>query len=103
MVQADINIDKTGIRKVTSHLPQTVDEAYERILAKSYNLEEAKKLLHIVVAAMWPLTLSEMDLALALRDSHRSYIVLHPKPEERFREYVRDLCGLFVTIIGSKI
>ena len=103
LVQSDIDIDKTGIHKATSYLPRTVDEAYERILAKSCNFEEGKKLLHIIVAAARPLTLAEMALALALRKSHRSYEDLDLKLEERFREYVRDLCGLFVTIIGSKI
>ncbi|KAI3318254.1 purine and uridine phosphorylase [Xylariaceae sp. AK1471] len=86
LVQNDINIDKTGISKATSQLPQTVDEAYERILTKSRNFEEAKKLLHIVVVAARPLTLSEMNLALALRESHRSYKDLDLRLEERFRE-----------------
>src|SRR3569833_912534 len=44
-----------------------------------------------------------MALALALRESGGSYTDIELKPEKRFREYVRDLCGLFVTIIGSKI
>jgi ankyrin repeat domain-containing protein 50 len=103
LVQSDIDIDKTRIRKATSHLPQTVDEAYERILNRSRNFEEAKRLLHFVVAATRPLTLAEMDLVLNLRKNHRSYKDLNPKPEDRFREHVRDLCGLFVTIIGSRI
>ncbi|KAK6356069.1 hypothetical protein TWF718_000443 [Orbilia javanica] len=71
------------------------------ILSKSSNVEEAKKLLQIVIAAARPLTLEEMSLALALKDEHQSYRDLDLKPE-RFREYVRDLCGLFV-IINSKI
>ena len=91
-----------GIDIATARLPQTLDQAYERILDTSSNLEEAKKLLHIVVAATRPLTLAEMALALALRESHRSYENLDLQSEERFREHVRDLCGLFVTIRASK-
>ncbi|KAF3077805.1 hypothetical protein TWF706_004558 [Orbilia oligospora] len=101
LIKSDIN--KTGILKATSQLPETVDDAYERILSKSHNFEEAKKLLHIVVAAARPLTLEEMNLALALRENHQSYSDLDLKSEERFCEYVRDLCGLFVTIVDSKI
>ena len=103
LVQSDNDINKAGIRQATSNLPRTVDEAYERILAKSRNSEEAKKLLHIVVAASRPLTLAEMAVAMALRENHRSYQDLDLKLEDRFREYVRDLCGLFVVVIGSKI
>ncbi|KAL6406443.1 Ankyrin repeat, PH and SEC7 domain containing protein secG [Ilyonectria robusta] len=105
LIESDISIDKTKIRETTSSLPRTVDDAYERILAQSINPEEAKKLLHIVVAAARPLTLAEMDLALALRQNDTSYRALSERhiPEERFGRYVRDLCGLFVTITDSKI
>ncbi|KAN0077872.1 hypothetical protein V8E54_006176 [Elaphomyces granulatus] len=103
LIESDIDISKTGIVKATSHFPKTVDEAYERILSRSRDFEEAKRLLHIIVAAERPLTLKEMSVALALRQNHRSYGDLDPKPEERFRENVRDLCGLFVTIIDLKI
>ncbi|KAK0708278.1 hypothetical protein B0H67DRAFT_472200, partial [Lasiosphaeris hirsuta] len=103
LVQDDRGINKAGIRKVVSSLPPTVDSAYEGILNRSYDAEEAKKLLHVVVAAVRPLTLAEMAVALALQPSHRSYEDLDLKADERFREYVRDLCGLFITIIDSKI
>src|SRR5438034_6635353 len=44
-----------------------------------------------------------MSIALALRESHQSYDDLDLKSEERFRENIRDLCGLFVTIVDSRI
>ncbi|KAL7928822.1 hypothetical protein V8C35DRAFT_317137 [Trichoderma chlorosporum] len=103
LIEQDLDLDKNGIVRITSHLPKTVEEAYERILSRSRNLEEAKKLLHIVVAAARPLTLNEMNLALTLRSRHRSYGDLDLKSEERFRENVRDLCGLFVVVINSRI
>src|ERR1700722_6906704 len=103
MIESDPDIDKTGIVKATSRLPKTVDEAYERILSRSHNFEEAKRLLHIIVAAERPLTLKEMSVALALRENHQSYGDLDLRSEERFRESIRDLCGLFVTIIDLKI
>jgi hypothetical protein len=68
LIESDTDINKTRIVKATFHLPKSVDEAYERILSKSHDFEEAKRLLHIVVAAARPLTLTEMNLALALRE-----------------------------------
>ncbi|KAL9473864.1 hypothetical protein ACSS6W_008244 [Trichoderma asperelloides] len=103
LIEQDLDLDKTAIVRTTSHLPNTVEDAYEKILSRSRNFEEAKKLLHIVVAAARPLTLSEMNLALTLRSHHQSYDKLDLKSEERFRENVRDLCGLFIAIINSKI
>ncbi|KAF3247379.1 hypothetical protein TWF192_006625 [Orbilia oligospora] len=103
LVESDINIDKTGIIKATSHLPKTVNDAYEKIISKSHDFEETKRLLHIVVVAARPLTLMEMSLALALKSNQRSYKDLELKSEDRFRVCVRDLCGLFVTIVNSRI
>jgi ankyrin repeat domain-containing protein 50 len=40
---------------------------------------------------------------LAIKENHRSYGDLEFEPEGRFRNTVRELCGLFVTIIDSKI
>jgi len=103
LVQNDINLDKTGIEKATSSLPKTVDDAYERILARSHNLDDARRLLNIVVAATRPLSLKEMELALGIRKDHQSYESLQLKTEARFREHVRDICGLFVSVTDSKI
>ncbi|EHK26662.1 uncharacterized protein TRIVIDRAFT_141703, partial [Trichoderma virens Gv29-8] len=103
LIQDDPNLDEVGIFGATSHLPRSVEEAYERILSRSRDLKEAKKLLHIVVAASRPLTLKEMNFALALRNNHRSYNNFKLKSEERFQENVRDLCGLFVVVVDSKI
>ena len=103
LIESDIDIDKTGIVNATSHLPKTVDEAYDRILSKSHDSKKAKRILHIIVAAARPLTLKEMALALTIRENHRSYSDVDLKSEDRFRETIRDICGLFVTIIDSRI
>ena len=103
LIESDIDIDKIGIVKATSHLPKTIDEAYDRILSKSRDSEKAKRILHIVVAAARPLTLREMALALTVRENHRSYNDLDLKSQDWFHENIRDICGLFVTIIESRI
>ncbi|KAK0727869.1 putative ankyrin repeat-containing protein, partial [Lasiosphaeria miniovina] len=103
LIEHEEDIDEDGILKATSQLPKTVDDAYDRILSHSRNPDQARKILHIVVAAVRPLTLSEMGFALALHESHRSYGELNVKSEGRLRESIRDTCGLFVTIINSRI
>lgn len=107
LIESDIDIDKSTIRELTSRLPKTVDEAYDRILSKSCNFDKARKILHIIVAAARPLTLREMSLVLVLQESHRSYDDLELEfnlgAEDRFREKVREVCGFFVTIIDSRL
>ena len=103
LIESGLDIDKTGIVDATSHLPKTVYEAYDRILSKSRDSGKAKTILHIIVAAARPLTLKEMALVLSIRENHQSYGDIDLKPEGRLRETIRDICGLFVTIIDSKI
>ncbi|KZZ99028.1 Ankyrin repeat protein [Moelleriella libera RCEF 2490] len=104
MIDEDLGIDRTKILDVTSDLPETVDEAYEKILAKSDNPGSVKKLLHIVVAAARPLTVAEMSLALVLEERHKSFQELGVRPEERSKRHIRNLCGFFVNIMDdSKI
>ncbi|KAK2786457.1 hypothetical protein FQN53_006613 [Emmonsiellopsis sp. PD_33] len=103
LIEKDINIDKKGIEQATSHLPETVYGAYENILSKSRDTNESLRLLHIIVAATRPLTLQEMNVALSIRENHQSYDDLNLKSDERFHEIIRDLCGLFVTVVNSRV
>ena len=58
---------KAFLKKIDS-LPSTVEDAYEKILARNGRVdqEEAKVLLHIVIGARRPLTVREMDVAFQL-------------------------------------
>ncbi|KAF3318954.1 hypothetical protein TWF173_005364 [Orbilia oligospora] len=103
-----IGISKNRIQNITSHLPTTVNEAYERILSSSRDLGEAKLLLKILIAAARPLRLREMRLAmqLAAGDNYHSYKelgMIMEQSEQRIRDYIRDLCGLFVVVIESAV
>ena len=86
-------------------IPQTVEDAYESILNRSPEVNKARRLLHIILGAARPLSLSEMSLALAIDDQHTAYRELKDdiEPDNRFKDTVRDLCGLFVVIVDSKL
>lgn len=102
-IESEMMINKNQLEEIALTVPQTVDQAYEKILVQSRNPREARKLLHIVVAATQPLTLAEMDLAMALQSPLGHGVDWDLKREERFGNYIRDLCGLFINIIDSKI
>ena len=86
---------------LSGYMPATLDAVYNNILGRISNIEGATKLLHIVVAAVRPLSLKEMSIAFFIKSSDRSYedIELEPSVGDVFR----NLCGLFVKVIDSKI
>lgn len=83
-------------------LPETMEEAYESILARVVGEKEASRLLHIVLAAKRPLTVGEADVALAIQDCSRCYKDLDLEGKSA-KEYVRHLCGLFVTVVDDRL
>ncbi|KAF3916672.1 hypothetical protein ABW20_dc0105302 [Dactylellina cionopaga] len=103
LIEEEINIDAKRISEAMSRLPQTVYDAYDRILSKSKDFAQARKLLQIVIAAERPLTLEEMAVALTLKENDRSYQGLELSMKDTFLEYVRDLCSLFISVVDSRI
>ena len=88
-------------------LPSTVDDAYEAILAKfeEGDQQQARKLLHIIVAATRPLNLGEMNIALAIEEHQCSFDGLEPDLDDelRFGGSVRNVCRPFVTVVNQKV
>ncbi|RYP50073.1 hypothetical protein DL768_004359 [Monosporascus sp. mg162] len=103
VLRSGIEHTQIGLRETIRKLPRTVGAAYEKILSRSRDIDKARRLLHIVVAATRPLSLEEMAFALAMREDYRSFGDIQLEPEGHFRRTVRDLCGLFVAITDGKI
>lgn len=91
------------MRTVLDAMPASIDEAYEKILGSSSKPPMTRKLLHIILAAERPLTLSEMNLALNIEEGHSSFKDVDLIPEDVFPTYIKNICGLFVTIYDSKV
>lgn len=101
-----------NLEKLINRLPQRIEDAYEGILKRistSGNVEDARSLLHIVVAALRPLTLGEIQIALAVNkklehgERCESYNDLVLQSEDAFRVKLRNLCGLFLSIVDAKV
>ena len=82
-------------------LSGTVEEAYEKILA-ACDQKEARRILQIIVAARRPLTVTEIDVALEIEPTFSSYNDIDRQFDDR-KESIRENCGLFVSIVGSRI
>ena len=103
VIRRRTSVTRMRIQEIVSNLPTTVETAYEAILEKSSDKRLARKLLCIIVAAVRPLTLNEMNIALAIEDHHRSSKDLDLEDEIRFEGTVRHLCGLFISVIDQKV
>ncbi|KAI1327291.1 hypothetical protein F5Y16DRAFT_372108 [Xylariaceae sp. FL0255] len=101
---------KQDIQRTLSVLPESVYDAYEKILSRSTNPEKMETILQIIVAAERPFKLVEMEMVLAL--------ALAEDPDtapfrpgrgrtggdrRRFANSLRDVCGLFIHIREEKI
>ena len=84
-------------------LPRTINQAYEAMLCRGPQPEQARKMLHIILAARHPLTLREMNMAYNIKTGQKSREEVDLFPEESFGSYVKNLCGLLVRIYGSRI
>lgn len=101
VIEQRLAITKKRLRGIVGTIPDTLDRAYEAILERSKDKEQARKVLQIIVSALRPLTLREMNVALAINEGSRSREDLDLEPADRFCTTVRNLYGLFVNVIDS--
>ncbi|KAJ6084525.1 hypothetical protein N7486_011325 [Penicillium sp. IBT 16267x] len=92
-------------RTIHQDIPDTVDEAYNKILNRSVDHKKARKLLQLVTVAMRPLSVEEVSLALAIKTEPQSYEQIKDEiePVERFKSTLRQMCGLLLTVIDDKV
>ncbi|KAJ5729634.1 uncharacterized protein N7483_004142 [Penicillium malachiteum] len=87
-------------------IPQSVDKAYEKILSRVHpgQVDTARKILQIIIAARRPLTTAEMAMALGIATSPQAQTAAEAGLESfHIDKKLRRLCGLFVFIKNSKI
>jgi ankyrin repeat protein len=94
---------KKGIEEATNSLPRNVNEAYERILAKSRDQATVRRALAMILAAGRPLTLPELNLALEVKETTQSTQDLDLEREEDFKSRLRSWCGLFISVHHGKV
>ena len=96
-------VSQNNIQNILDSVPETVEKAYTAILERSEDVISANRLLNIIISAARPLTLREMNTAMTVEATCSSYKDLDVAPEEKYKVTIRNLCGLFVTIIDSRI
>lgn len=104
MIRQDLqSVTKKGRQKLFSTIPKSVDEAYTTILNKSTDKNQARRLLQIVCVATRPLSVKEMSIAISIQPNDKAYEDLEILPEEYCKKFIRNLCGLFVSVIDGRV
>ncbi|KAH0553091.1 hypothetical protein GP486_006718 [Trichoglossum hirsutum] len=105
--ETQFRLKKKDIMDLTKTLPKGADGVYERILSKSPCPNEARRILHIILSAKRPLSLAEMSVALAFGDSNDqasgTSIADKIVSVDELEIHIRNLCGLFVTVVDNKV
>ena len=96
---------KKGVEVPITSLPESVNQAYDKILSKSRDQQKLRKILSIILAATRPLTLREMNVAVNVETSAGSTCTsdLDLEQEDDFVVTLRNWCGLFVSIYQGKV
>ncbi|KAL1851954.1 hypothetical protein Plec18167_007543 [Paecilomyces lecythidis] len=105
VLKEQLKTTEKHLLRVIDEIPDSVEAAYETILKRIPKREvpRARKLLHFVVAATRPLTVSEMNIALAMEEGCKEFEDLDLEPEQAFQATIRNICGLFITVVDSRI
>ena len=93
------------LKAIINSLPSSVDKAYDSMLSKIGADDQplARRMFMILLAATRPLTIGEMNIALAIEDHHRSYYDLDLNNDARFEVSLRHISGLFVSVVSHRV
>jgi hypothetical protein len=80
-----------------------INQIYNYVLEDTSNEKEARRMLQILVAALRPLTLAELSIAMAVNATQMTFEDLDKDIFRSYEQHVKALCGNFVRIINKTI
>ncbi|KAL6720554.1 hypothetical protein ACLMJK_002478 [Lecanora helva] len=95
--------DPKALSRLAETFPHDVYRAYERLLELSPQSAYVETLLHIVVAAQRPLSLREMNMAMSIREGHRSRKEVQLHSQDNFADYISKLYGPVVRVCDGYV
>ncbi|KAJ5663650.1 hypothetical protein N7507_004381 [Penicillium longicatenatum] len=80
-----------------------IDNVYAVLLSRSTSQDRTKRLLQMVLGARQPLTLRELNVALAVSPQHPSFRKLGSELKVPMENYIKATCGHFIRIINERV
>ncbi|MCJ1384636.1 hypothetical protein MMC17_007754, partial [Xylographa soralifera] len=102
-IEKKLELTKDDIAVIAKTIPKNVEEAYTTILNKSPDRARARRLLHIVLAAIRPLTLQEANVAMVIEEHQDSYQDLDIWRLNVSEDRIKNMCGLFLSVVDAKV
>ena len=102
-IEKQLELTKDDIAIIARSIPKNVDQAYTAILDKSPDRERARKLLHIVLAAVRPLTVQETNVAMVMNERYKSHKDLDIWRADVCEDKIKNICGLFLSVVDSRV
>ncbi|KAJ5948554.1 hypothetical protein N7454_001861 [Penicillium verhagenii] len=96
-------IDRKLVKDLLQNLPETVEDVYSDVLSKVKDQIQARRLLQIIVAAVRPLSVDEIGVALFFGEDMESYDELELQTGDQLGITIRNTCGLFVHIVQGSV
>lgn len=96
----------SSIDSLISDLPSKLFDVYEKILKRSPDEAQTRILLQLIMTARRPLSLEEINIALALatqKGNTNSNKLLRLRPLHSLKSAIQNLCGSFVSILDGKV
>ena len=97
------NASEEAFLERAAALPEQLDDVYNAILQRRPEKPRVKRALSIIVTAIRPLTLAEVNVALNIRATDESEEELERRLEFSMERSIKRLCGPFVRITDSKV
>jgi ankyrin repeat protein len=103
MLERSTNASESAFNIIIDTLPSDLDGIYNKLLTQSSDIQMAQKVLHIIVAAFRPLTLREINIALAIQPDHKTMEKVKRSLDPSIDYALREICGPFIRVNNSKV
>lgn len=102
VIRNSIGVTQThSLVELINTIPSSVNSAYERILERASDPQRAIEALRIILCSRRPLTVGEMNHALAAARTGLLRDLEPDEDDEHFKSTIRIRCGLFIRILES--
>ncbi|KAF5239886.1 hypothetical protein FANTH_9779 [Fusarium anthophilum] len=104
LLETDTEASPQSFEAILRSTPDKLDGLYSRILQRTTSRRELLRILSIIAASQRPLTLNEIDVALAVRpDDIHIRQVQHRCENPDIARYLYDVCGPFIRIWNGTV
>ncbi|KAF5535202.1 ankyrin repeat [Fusarium phyllophilum] len=105
LLEADTEASPQSFEAILRSTPDKLDGLYNRILQRTTLRRELLRILSIIAASQRPLTLDEIDVALAVRpdDVHIRQVQHRCQSRPDIARYLYDVCGPFIRIWNGTV